>query len=178
MASRRYRSAERVTCSVAIASWKKALSTRICNQPRQNAGAEKMRGIGSRCRRPPDVTGNPGKEGTDARGDRNTHPAVGRLRGIPPRGGGDHEHPDAVGPPDGRGAVLSVWRVRDLRPGRPRLDGAPAARSAVGHVAGLAGGGGPSRAVPARRGADGAPALRDWQGALHDALGGGGGARL
>ena len=44
-------------------------------------------------------------------------------------------------------SVLRVWRLRDLGPGRPQLDGAPAPRSALGHVAGLAGGRGPSRAV-------------------------------
>ncbi len=34
--------------------------TRICNGPSRNAGAEMMMGTGSRCRRPPYVTGNHG----------------------------------------------------------------------------------------------------------------------
>ena len=37
-----------------------SLYTRICNDPSQNAGAEMMRGIGSRSSRPPDVTSNLG----------------------------------------------------------------------------------------------------------------------
>src|SRR5438128_11188499 len=105
----------------------KPLYTRICNGPSQNAGAEMTRGIGSRCRRPPYVTGNHGKEGTDARGDRNTHPAVGRLRGVRPGGGRDHEPADAVGAADGRRAVLRVWGVWDLDPGCPQLERAPGA---------------------------------------------------
>src|SRR6266571_8374703 len=78
------------------------LYTGICRRPSENADGEMMKGIGSRCRRPPYVTGNHGKEGTDARGDRNTHPAVGRLRGVRPGGGRDHEPADAVGAADGR----------------------------------------------------------------------------
>src|SRR2546428_10303796 len=106
-----------------------------------------MKGIGSRCRRPPYVTGNHGKEGTDARGDRNTHPAAGRLRGVRPRGGGDHEPTDAVGAAAGRRAVLRLWWVWDLDPGRPQLERAAGARPAVWHLAGLAGARGPSRTV-------------------------------
>ena len=68
--------------------------------------------------------------------------------------------------------------VRDLGPGRPQLDGAAGPGSAVGHVAGLAGGRGSSRAVSPLRGTDRAATVRDGQGPLHDASGGGGGARL
>src|SRR3989442_14401620 len=104
-----------------------------------------IRGIGSRSGRPPYVTGNHGKEGTDARGDRITHPAPARLWGVCVRGGRDGWDAVGVGPADGPGAVLRVWGVRDLGPGRPQLDGAAGAGSAVGAVGGAGGGGGWSR---------------------------------
>jgi hypothetical protein len=57
---------------------------------------------------------NHGQEGTDARGDRNTPVAVGRLRGIRPRAGRNHEPTDLVGSAGGGGAVLRLWRLWDL----------------------------------------------------------------
>src|SRR5439155_13032598 len=98
-----------------------ALFTRICSGPSRNAGAEMMRGIGSRSDRAPDVTSNHDQEGADARRDRITHPAPARLWGLCVRGGGGGRDADVVGAPAGAGTVLRVWRVRDLGAGRPQL---------------------------------------------------------
>src|SRR3990167_2199963 len=105
------------------------------------------------------------------------------VRGVPSETGGGGRGGGGGGVGGGGGAggggtVLRVWRVRDLGPGRPQLDGAADPRSAVGHVAGVAGDRGPSRTVSALRRAHRAAAVRDAQGPLHNASGGGGGARL
>src|SRR3989338_9093759 len=115
-----------------------------------------------------------GGGGTPVRG---VHTWTERRGREPPRGTG-RGGAVAVGAADGPGTVLRVWRVRDLGPGRPQLDGAADPRSAVGHVAGVAGDRGPSRTVSALRRAHRAAAVRDAQGPLHNASGGGGGARL
>src|SRR3990172_11388009 len=155
-----------------------ALFTRICRGPSPDGGAEMTRGIGSRSDRPPYVTGNHGKEGTDARGNRITHSATARLRGVPVGSGRGDRGAVAVDPADDRDPVLRLRRLRDLGPRRSQLDGAEAPRSAVGRLARVAAGRGASGAVSALRGAHRTAALCDGQGALQDAAGGGRGPRL
>src|SRR5712691_277761 len=70
-----------------------------------------------------------------------------------------------------RHAVLCVRRLRNLGPGRAQLEGADGPGSAVGDVASLVAGGGPSGPVSPLRGAHRAVALRDGEGAHHHAAG-------
>ena len=102
-------------------------------------------GIGSGSGTPPVVTRNHGREGADARRDGNTHPASARLQGDDVGGGRRDRDADTVGAPAGELAGLLLRRVRGHAPGRPQLAGAAGAGFAVGHLAGVAGGRGPSR---------------------------------
>src|SRR2546427_10334059 len=155
-----------------------SLFTGICTGPGLNAGAEMTRGIGSEGGTPPVVTRNHRREGADARGDRNTHPALARLWGLRLGGRRGDQHPDPGDPADGPGALLRLWGLRDRRAIRPQLDGAPDPGPALGDVAGVAADRGPSRALSSLRGAHGAAALRRGQGALHHPVGGGSGGGL
>jgi hypothetical protein len=143
---------------------------------RHGAGRTTRRGsascYGSRSDKPPYVTGNHGKEGTDARDDRNTHPAAagrwGCTRGTPRRR--RERSPCGCGRrPANRSMCVAG---EDLGPGGPQLDGAPASRSAVGDVAGVAGAGDPPGAVSSLWGLDRARGLRGGQGARDHAQAG------
>src|SRR5262249_8760063 len=93
-----------------------------------------MGSIGSESGRSPNVTRHHGQEGADARGDRNTHSAPGRLWDLSVGSRRRRQHADPVDPADGPGAVLHLWRLWDLGARDPQLDGAAAAGFALGDL--------------------------------------------
>jgi SIR2-like domain len=151
------------------------LFTGMCTDPSPEAAAEMKQGIGSGSSTPPDVTRNHGREGADARGDRNTHPASARLQGDHVGGGRRDRDADPVGAPEREPVGLLLRRLRGHAPGRPQLAGAAGAGFALGHLAGMAGGRCPSPPLSPLWGPDRADPLAGRQGALHGPVRGGGG---